>query len=107
LTLPFFFRLPNFQSFPFILLVVIGTGRLNESVDRILFIEAEGPGIRSDKASRKNLIGQLGEVPIFQRLHKISSNSRLGCDLVDGEPLSLSDLPEKFADRFHKRLSTA
>src|SRR4029077_16233207 len=107
LALPLFFRLPDFQTFPLDLLVVIGACRLSESVDRIVFIEPEGSGIGPDKASRKHLIGQLGEVPIFQRLHKISSNSRLGCDFVDGEPLGLSHLLEKFSDRFHGCLSTA
>ncbi len=107
LTFSFFFRLPDFQTFPLALLVVIGAGRLSESMDRIVFIEPERPGIGPDKASRKHLIGQLGEVPIFQRLHKIRSNSRLGRDFVDGEPLGLSHLPEKFADRFHRCLSTA
>src|SRR5207253_10249230 len=107
LSLALFFRLPDFQSLPLALLIVIGACRLSESVDRIVVIESEGPGIGPDKASCKHVIGQLGEVPIFQRLHKISSNSRLGCDFVDGEPLGLPHLFKKFADRFHGYLSTA
>jgi hypothetical protein len=65
LTFPLFFGLPHPQPFPFCLLVVVRACRLSESVDRILFIKPKGPGIRSDKASRKHLVGQLGEVPLF------------------------------------------
>lgn len=107
LALPLLFCLFDFQPFPLTLFVVIGAGRLSESVDRIVFIESERSGIGPDKTPRKHLIRKLGEVPILQRLHEISSNSRFGRNLVDGEALGLSHLLEKFADRFHSGLSTA
>jgi hypothetical protein len=55
--LPIFFCLPDFQAFPLALLVIIGARRLSESLNRIVFIEPQGPGIGPDKASREHLIG--------------------------------------------------
>jgi hypothetical protein len=54
---PIFFCLPGFQTFPLALLVIIGARRLSESLNRVVFVEPQGPGIGPDKASREHLIG--------------------------------------------------
>jgi hypothetical protein len=70
-------------------------------VNRVLLVQPQRTGIGSDESSRKHLIGQLGEVALFQRLDKVGADAGLGCDFVDRQTFGLPHLLEKLADRFH------
>ena len=51
------------------------------------------------------MIGQFGEIPLFERLDKIRPDAGLGGDLIDRQAFRLANLPKKFTQMVRSALA--
>jgi hypothetical protein len=65
-------------------------------MDGIFFVEPQRSRIGAHKAAREDLVGQLGEISLFERFDEIRANPGLRGHLIDRQAFRLTHLPKKF-----------